>query len=209
MLRVFWRGWTYGLCSSFRKGNFIYNQVMKPVDRAGFGDWRRWATAKAKGRVLEIGAGSGLNFSHYAPEAQVFALDPNAKMLDEMEKDTPFLARVSVLRANAMELPFPARSFDAAVGTLVLCTIPDPGRALAEVMRVLKPGASLRLVEHVRAHNAIFGKLMDAATPLWSRIAGGCHLNRNTNDTVLAAGFEIESIEERWFGLFVGIDARN
>ena len=106
-----------------------------------------------------------------------------------------------------MELPFPDGLFDAVVGTLVLCTILEPGKALSEVRRVMKPGAPLRLVEHVRASNAFVGRIMDVATPLWMRIAGGCHLNRNTFDTVCAAGFEIESFEEKWFGLFIGIDA--
>jgi SAM-dependent methyltransferase len=182
---------------------------MKPLDRVGFGDWRRWATAKATGRILEVGAGSGLNFPHYDAGAQVFAVEPNPEMLDEIVENSPFHARLSVLRASALELPFPARSFDAVVGTLVFCTIPDPARALSELKRVMKPGASLRLVEHVRARNPFVGAVMDAATPMWKRVAGGCHLNRNTIDTLRAAGFEIRSTERKWFGLLVGIDSHN
>jgi ubiquinone/menaquinone biosynthesis C-methylase UbiE len=180
---------------------------MKPLDRVGFGDWRRWATARANGRVLEIGAGTGLNFSYYVPEAHVIAFDPDPEMLDEIEEASLSSPRISLLQASATELPFADGLFDAVVGTLVFCTIPDPTRALSEVMRVMKPGARLRLVEHVRAHNPIVGGVMDAATPLWKLIAGGCHLNRNTYDTVRTAGFEIESLEEKWFGLFIGIDA--
>jgi ubiquinone/menaquinone biosynthesis C-methylase UbiE len=181
--------------------------MMKPIDRVGFGDWREWATAAAKGRVLEIGAGTGLNFSHYLPDAQVIAFDPDEEMLGEIEESSLSSARISVLRANAMDLPFPNASFDSVVGTLVFCTIPDPCRALAEVRRVMKPEAPLRLVEHVRARNRVVGGVMDAATPFWKRLSGGCHLNRNTFDTVRAAGFEIESLEIKWFGLFIGIHA--
>jgi ubiquinone/menaquinone biosynthesis C-methylase UbiE len=180
---------------------------MKPLDRVGFGNWREWATAKAIGRVLEIGAGTGLNFSYYLPQAQVIASDPDQGMLDEVEEGSASNARISLVQASAMELPFPDGSFDAVVGTLVFCTIPDPSRALSEVMRVMRAGARLRLVEHVRAHNPIVGGVMNAVTPLWMRIAGGCHLNRNTFDTVRSAGFEIESLERKWFGLFIGIDA--
>jgi ubiquinone/menaquinone biosynthesis C-methylase UbiE len=181
---------------------------MKPSDGVGFRDWRVWATARAQGRVLEIGAGSGPNFSYYLSNAAVIAFDPDPDLFEEFENAGGTIARISLLQASAMELPFPDESFDAAVGTLVFCTIPDPRRALSEVKRVMKRGAPLRLVEHVRARNPIIGGIMDAATPLWKRMAGGCHLNRNTFDTVNAVGFEIITLQERWFGLFIGIDAR-
>ncbi len=181
---------------------------MNEPNGVSFRDWRRWATSRAKGRVLEIGAGAGPNFSYYLPYAEVVAFDPDPESFEELENTSTTSPRLSLLQANAMELPFPDESFDAAVGTLVFCTIPDPRRALSEVKRVMKRGAPLRLVEHVRARNPIIGGMMDAATPLWKRMAGGCHLNRNTFDTVNAVGFEIISLQEQWFGLFIGIDAR-
>ncbi len=181
---------------------------MKPVDQAGFADWRAWAVARASGRVLEIGAGTGLNFAFYDHAAQVIAFDPDAEMLAEIESESGAATKILVMQASAEDLPFADESFDAAVGTLVFCTIPNTARALVEIRRVLKPGAALRLVEHVRVRNPIIGTLQDAATPLWKHLAGGCHLNRDTLSSVRAAGFEILSVQSRWRGVFLGIEAR-
>ncbi len=186
----------------------VYNPVVKPLDRLGLRDWRAWATARACDRVLEIGAGTGLNFSYYGACATVVAFDPDPDMLEEIENSESAAARVLIVRAGAQALPFPDECFDAGIGTLVFCTIPQPLRALKEVRRVLKPGASLRLVEHVRGRNPLLGGLMDAATPFWKSIAGGCHLNRNTLEAVGAAGFDIIGVEKKWRGLLIGIDAR-
>lgn len=186
----------------------LYNKVMRPVDQVGFSEWRKWATAKSTGRVLEIGAGTGLNFPYYDRRACVFAFDPDPGMIGEVDSGAQSSASINLLQASAMDLPFSSGSFDSALGTLVFCTIPDPRRALLEVKRVMKPGAPIRLVEHVRAENGIMGALMDAATPVWKRVTGGCHLNRKTFEAVCSVGFHIESFERRWFGLFIGIDAR-
>lgn len=180
---------------------------MVPFDQVGFREWRKWATAKAAGRVLEIGAGTGLNLPYYGRGAHVYAFDVDEETITETEQREDALANVRLLRASAMHLPFPDSLFDSVVGTLVFCSIQDPRRALSEVRRVMRPGAPLRLVEHVRAKNVIAGALMDAATPLWERMTGGCHLNRDTFESVRSAGFEIESLETRWFGMFIGIDA--
>ncbi len=185
----------------------IYDPIMKPLDAVGFRDWRRWAVRRAHGRVLEIGVGTGLNLEHYPSASHLVAVDPDAEMLVQIESRNRGEPRSLLVQARAEDLPFEDRSFDAAVGTLVFCTIPDPNRALCEVARVLKSGASLRLVEHVRAKNPALGSLMDLATPLWKRIAGGCHLNRNTVDLVRSQGFIVISTYKRWRGLLVGIDA--
>jgi ubiquinone/menaquinone biosynthesis C-methylase UbiE len=178
------------------------------LNQLDFRDWRAWVTAGACGRVLEVGAGTGPNFSYYDPCAQVIAFDPDPEALEEIEDAQQAAARTILLQASAEVLPFPDEYFDAAVGTLVFCTIPHPRRALDEIRRVLKPGASLRLVEHVRARNPLLGALMDAATPWWKGMAGGCHLNRNTLDTVRSAGFEVLSVQKKWRGLVIGIEAR-
>ncbi len=185
----------------------IYNPVMKPLDRIGFRDWRRWATAIAEGATLEIGAGTGLNFSYYEPGARVAAFDLDADMLKEIDNADRAAAQISIVRARAEAVPFPDRYFESCVGTLVFCTIAEPREALAEVKRVLKPGGRLRLVEHVRANSPMLGKIMDVATPLWSHIAGGCHLNRNTLGAVAAAGFQVVAVHQRFAGLLIGIDA--
>lgn len=101
--------------------------------------------------------------------------------------------RDRVLTATA--LPADDASFDAAVASLVLCSLSDVGGALAEMRRVLKPGGELRFFEHVRSKHLAFGMLQDAITPLWSRVGGGCHPNRNTAAAIEAAGFGIEQID--------------
>lgn len=172
--------------------------------KVDFDDWRGWVTAKAKGRVLEIGAGDGVNFEYYDASAHVVAFDPELYV----EENGHHAAKIELMYASAEDLPFPDASFDAAVGTLVFCTIPNAARALAEVRRVLKPDAPLRLVEHVRAKNPLLGVVMDVAAPIYKPLAGGCHLNRDTESAVRAAGFEILGLRNKWGGILLGIDAK-
>jgi ubiquinone/menaquinone biosynthesis C-methylase UbiE len=87
---------------------------------------------------------------------------------------------ITVLRARAEALPFPDHTFDTVVGTLVCCTIPDPRQALCELQRVSKPGGTALLFEHVRVHRPLIGRLQEWLTPVWKRLAGGCHVNRDT-----------------------------
>lgn len=170
-----------------------------------FDDWRAWVTSQAHGRVLEVGAGDGVNFSYYDQRAQVIATEPDGESLELVE---PHSRNIQIAQASAEELPFPTASFDAVVGTLVFCTIPDAPRALLEVKRVLKRGGSLRLVEHVRAGNPVLGVLMHALNPLWHQMTGGCNMNRDTLSRVSDAGFQIVQVRKRWAGLMLGIDAR-
>src|SRR5436309_15504510 len=110
--------------------------LMEKLDGIGFDDWREWVTARARGRVLEIGAGTGLNFSYYQDDARVVAFDPDPEQLDEVDSSEARAHHVRLAQASAEDLPFPDAAFDAAVGTLVFCTIPNAARALAEVKRV-------------------------------------------------------------------------
>ena len=168
-------------------------------------DWREWVTDKAHGLVLEIGAGDGVNLAYYHPDAQVIATEPDA---ESIELISDYEDNVTLAQVSAEELPFPDATFDAVVGTLVFCTIPDAPRALHEVKRVLKPGGSFRLVEHVRAQNRIGRTLMHVANPAWHLFTGGCNMNRDTLSAVRAAGFQILATEKQMLGLIVGIDAR-
>lgn len=167
-------------------------------------DWREWVVEQANGRVLEIGAGDGVNLPYYDAGARVIATEPDAESLELI---TEHESNVSLALASAEDLPFPGDSFDAVVGTLVFCTIPDVTRALAEAKRVLKPGGSLRLVEHVRAKNPFFGAVMHAANPVWHWMTGGCNMNRDTLTAVRQAGFQILRVNKKMGGLILGIDA--
>jgi ubiquinone/menaquinone biosynthesis C-methylase UbiE len=114
---------------------------------------------------------------------------------------------ITVLLARAEALPFPDHTFDTVVGTLVFCTIPDPLQALGELQRISKPAGTALFFEHVRGHHPLAGRLQDWLTPAWKRLAGGCHLNRNTLALLTQAGFDVTSIASHYQGLFLVIAA--
>lgn len=149
--------------------------------------------AGVRGRVLEFGAGTGLNFELYPREARVVAIEPEPTMAGRAWKRArDAQASVWVLRASAEALPFKDAVFDTAVACYVLCTIPDPGRALREVQRVLVANGQLRFYEHVRSAHPRWARWQDRLTPAWRFIGAGCHPNRETLSTIQEAGFEVD-----------------
>ena len=150
-----------------------------------------------RGRVLEIGAGTGLNFPYYREgEVElVVAIEPDPFMLRRAKPRAGSRGALIELRqASAAELPFEDAAFDAIVCTLVLCSVEDQGEVLAEMYRVLRPGGQLRFYEHVRSDNGPGGFCQDAVTPVWHRLFAGCHPNRNTTQAIRSSGFEIEEV---------------
>lgn len=162
--------------------------------RAGFGAHREDLLAGLTGRVIEIGAGSGLNFRHY-PRAvsEVVAIEPE-RHLRRLAADAARRADVpvDVVPGVAEALPVKSEGFDAAVASLVLCSVRDQKRALAELHRVLRPGGELRLLEHCRGESRGQAALQWAADhTLWPLLFGGCRTGRDTLSAVEAAGFEL------------------
>ena len=158
---------------------------------------RQHVVGAAEGRVLEIGAGSGLNFPLYgAAVGSVIGLEPSAELL-RMARPRALAAAVPItlLDASAEAIPLDTGSVDTVVMTWTLCSIPNASHALAEMRRVLRPGGALLFVEHGRAPGMGVARWQDRLDPLWSRLAGGCHLNRKMDDLVTSAGFRIETLQ--------------
>jgi ubiquinone/menaquinone biosynthesis C-methylase UbiE len=174
--------------------------VSKEMDARGGADHRRRLLTSLRGDVIEIGAGHGRNFAHYpASVSSVLAVEPDDTLRALAERAAERVAvPIRVVAAHADALPAADGSMDAAVLSLVLCSVPDPAGALAEIGRVLKPGGELHYYEHVRSDHPVYGFLEDAVTPLYSRVAGGCHLNRDIGRLIRAAGFEV--VDEERFG---------
>lgn len=169
----------------------LYDLLMARGERGRVGRWRRSTVGAAHGRVLEIGAGTGLDFPHYRADTWVVATDPDVGMLQRARaRASDATASIELVVADAEALPVRDAAFDEAVVGLAMCTIPHPAVALAELRRALRTDGVLRMLEHVRVdHPALIGLLQDWMTPVWRRVAGGCHLNRRTVDAVRAAGF--------------------
>jgi ubiquinone/menaquinone biosynthesis C-methylase UbiE len=173
----------------------IYDRINRPAERGWLGERRRRLLADLTGDVLEIGAGTGANLAHYRDAARVVAAEPDPAMRARLNRRLPEArVPVEVSDAGAESLPYPAGTFDAVVSTLVLCTVPDPDRALAEARRVLKPTGTMVVLEHVRGTGRL-ARRQDRLTPLWSRFGAGCHPNRDTRAAIERAGFTFEDVE--------------
>jgi ubiquinone/menaquinone biosynthesis C-methylase UbiE len=163
----------------------------------GQAEHRKRALAGLWGRVIEVGAGDGLNFSFY-PEAvtEVIAVEPEdhlRELATEKAKSAPVPVRV--VPGLADRLPAEDASVDAGVASLVLCSVPDQARALAELRRVIRPGGELRFYEHVRADSSGHARLQRTVDVVWPHLGGGCHLSRDTLASIERSGFVVESCD--------------
>lgn len=158
--------------------------------------FRARVAGAAEGRALEIGIGSGLNLPFYgAAVREVVGVDPSAALLERARRAAAGApVPVELVEGSAEALAFEDGRFDTVVTTWSLCTIADAGRALAEARRVLRPGGSLLFVEHGRAPEPGVARLQDRLDPLWSRLAGGCHLNRPMDALLRRNGFRLDAL---------------
>jgi SAM-dependent methyltransferase len=174
----------------------VYARVGHLMD-AEIGDHRRRLLAGLTGRVLEVGAGNGLNFPHYpATVAEVLAVEPEPylrRLALAAASQAPVPIRVMAGTAEA--LPAPDGAVDAVVASLVLCTVADLERALAETRRVLRPGGMLRFYEHVRATDPRLARWQDRLERPWGWLVGGCHPNRDTVAAITAAGLGLVQLD--------------
>ena len=173
----------------------LYDTVTGPLEQAVLAPRRAALLGELAGEVLEIGAGTGASLVHYRQANRVVATEPDPAMRARLARALERSAvPVELSDAAAEDLPFPAAHFDAVVAVCVLCSVEDPHTALAEARRVLKPGGRLVVLDHVRGPGRL-ATWQDRITPLWSRLAAGCHPNRDLQSAIERAGFVVEHRE--------------
>jgi len=179
----------------------IYDRMLAASEKGGLREMRAELLRDAKGRTLELGAGTGLNLTHYTDSVTGLVLtEPDRFMAARLRKrlaaEPPAPATVEVVETPAERLPFEDASFDTVVSTLVFCTVEDPEGAVAEAERVLRPDGGLLYLEHVRSPDSQrLARWQDRLEGPWGWLAGGCHPNRPTGDTLSVAGLEVERLK--------------
>lgn len=160
-------------------------------------EYRRHIVPAARGRVLEIGVGSGRNLPLYGEGAEiVLAIDPSRPLLEKaVRRAEKARVPIDLRQGSAMEIPFEDKSLDTVVMTWTLCSIADPARALGEVRRVLKPEGALLFVEHGLSPDPGVARWQIRLTPLWRHVAGGCRLDRKVDRLIADAGFRINTLK--------------
>jgi ubiquinone/menaquinone biosynthesis C-methylase UbiE len=172
------------------------------MNRRGGTEHRRRLLSGLHGSVIEIGAGEGSSFALYPRTVtDVLAIEPNDYLRNLARRRAESAPVPVVLVAGVAEqIPAPDAGADAVVASLVLCSVADQARVLAEIRRVLRPGGTLAYYEHVRSGNPVLAAAEDLLTPAWQRLAGGCHPNRDTLEAITAAGFLVKDNERFGFG---------
>jgi ubiquinone/menaquinone biosynthesis C-methylase UbiE len=176
----------------------LYDRAFEASEEAGLRAMRAELMAQARGRVLELGSGTGLNIELYPHEGldSLTLTEPDPHMFKQLRKRAQEgCPGAELVQAGAEALPFDDDSFDTAVVTLVLCTVPDQGATLREISRVLKPDGRLLFLEHVRADDPGLARWQDRLEKPWRFLGDGCHCNRDTEAGLRAAGFELSHVE--------------
>jgi ubiquinone/menaquinone biosynthesis C-methylase UbiE len=173
---------------------WLYDLVSERSEKAGVRARRQELLGPLEGDVLEIGVGTGMNLPHYERARRVVAVEPDEGMAKRLPlRLSNAKVPVEIVSASAEKLPFADASFDTVVATFVFCSVADPPAALAEVRRVLRPAGRLVLIEHVRGEGRV-ARWQERLTPLHRKLAGNCHLDRDTKSAIDAAGFDTRDV---------------
>ena len=184
--------------SKYNKISAIYNLMEWPLEFFFFARWRKKALSGLKGRVLDVGIGTGKNLKYYPPGCSVTGIDNSEGMLEKARTSAEDMKNVTLLLMDAGHLEFPDKSFDYVVTAFVLCSIPDPLTALKEMRRVLKPSGEMINLEHLRSSNRFLAWFEDFVNPVLIAVFG-FHENRRTTEIIGKAGFTIEDVENLAF----------
>lgn len=190
MGRIYNATWGRGFTAAYDRG-------IKATEAAGLREMRRELLTGASGRTVEIGAGTGANLDLYPGEVtELVLIEPDPHMVRKLRPKLSQAARsATMVEAPAERLPLEDSSFDTAVFTIVLCTVPDPAAALAEVARVLRPGGRMLFIEHVRSEDAGLARWQDRFEKPWRFFGDGCHCNRDTVATIEASPLVLEHLD--------------
>jgi len=174
-----------------------YDRFMAATENAGLRTYRENLLRAASGRVLEIGGGTGANLPFYGEGVtELMVAEPEPPMMRQLRRKVHgYRIPTTILSAPAEQLPVPAETFDCVVSTLVLCTVPDPARALVEVRRVLKNRGQLLFIEHVRSEDPGLARWQDRLRRPWAWFGHGCQCNRSTVETIRSTGFSLSKLE--------------
>ena len=176
----------------------FYDRFMSSIERKYLDSRRKRLISGLSGKIFEVGVGTGVNFKYYKNDIILTGIEPSPYMIAQAVKRKDILISPEKITlhnigcgSNEMDQLIEPESIDAIVCTLVLCTIPDPVKALNNFMRILKPGGKLIILEHIRSHRSLGAKVQDFINPVWKIIGDGCHLNRATDQMLKDAGFRL------------------
>lgn len=175
-----------------------YDRFMFSIEEKHLKKRRSRLLSDLSGKVLEVGVGTGTNFEHYNEDTEIIGIEPSPYMIPRAEKKREVLLLPNRITLLEMGCGYPEmaklidpESLDAVVCTLVLCTVPDPSRALENFIKWLKPGGKLVILEHIRSHHAGRARFQDLINPAWKKVADGCNLNRPTDHLIEDSGFQL------------------
>jgi demethylmenaquinone methyltransferase/2-methoxy-6-polyprenyl-1,4-benzoquinol methylase len=176
--------------SKYNRIAAVYDLIEAPAEILLYGKWRGETLSGLKGRVLEVGVGTGRNLEYYSSNALVTGIDNSEGMLDKARKKAKGIQNITLYPMDAEHMDFPDNTFDYVVTTFVLCSIPDPVKALKEMRRVLKPSGELVAIEHMRSKSPLIARIEDLINPIMFFLIGD-ELTRNTVENIKKAGFTI------------------
>ena len=184
-------------------GDFSFNVFMFPFEKIVLHKFRKNTVSTAFGDVLELGAGTGVNFKYYNKKEVNSLSVLDIKISDSVRKASKKFSNIKLIEGSAENLPFPDSSFDTVVFTLVFCSVDSPERGLAEVRRVLKDNGKIIFIEHVKPESKRVKAVAEKVNPAWNSFSNGCNINRETLQLIKSSGFIIEPDSYKRKGVFI------